>query len=212
LRLKIGEDVSIIDPGGNEYQTSILSIERQQALLQVRSRCAASPQMYKLAVACAIPKRSLMDDIIDKLTQLGVDNIIPLITERVIVKMEESAASRLDRWSKIARSAAEQSQRRTLPDIPGVYDWQKVLEMSGDYDLRLIPTLTGASRPISTVLSGSRPSRILVLIGPEGDFSPREVDQALAAGFIPVSLGDTVLRVETAAIAIASYIRLSLLA
>ncbi len=210
LRLKVGEEVTVFDPEGNEYRASISTLDRQQVLLQVQSRQAASPRRYSLAVACAVPKRSLLDDVIDKMTQLGVDTIIPLITERVIVKLAENPASRLDRWKKIARSAAEQSQRRTLPEIPGIFDWPKIMDISAEYELKLIPTLTGSSRPINTALSGNQSSRILVLIGPEGDFSPREVDQALAAGFVPVSLGNTVLRVETAAIAIASYIRLSL--
>jgi 16S rRNA (uracil1498-N3)-methyltransferase len=151
-----------------------------------------------------------MDDIIDKLTQLGAAGIIPLETERVIVKLEDGHSSRLERWRKIARSAAEQSQRNTLPEISPVMTLSEVLAQSEDYDLKLIPTLTGDCRPLKSVLPSVKPARILVLIGPEGDFTPSEVEQSLQAGFVPVSLGGTVLRVETAAIAVAAYLQLAL--
>jgi 16S rRNA (uracil1498-N3)-methyltransferase len=86
----------------------------------------------------------------------------------------------------------------------------EVLNRSQDYKLKLIPTLVGKSKTIKEVLPGSRTTSILVLIGPEGDFTAAEIEQAIDAGFIPVSLGDTVLRVETAAIAIASYLKFAL--
>ena len=161
-----------------------------------------------LTIACAIPKSSGMDDVIDQLTQLGVERIIPMMTERVVVKLDESKKSaRLERWLKIAESASAQSQRSDIPAIEPVTPFKEVVSNSGSYGLKLIPNLEGYRQSIQEVMRGNETSSILVLIGPEGDFTPGEVELAIDKGFIPVSLGSTVLRVATAAVAVASYVR-----
>ncbi len=88
---------------------------------------------------------------------------------------------------------------------------KEVLAQSKDYQLKLVPTLTGKRKTIKEVLIDSKSARILILIGPEGDFTPQEIKETLKAGFTPVSLGESVLRVDTAAIAVASYIKLTLM-
>jgi 16S rRNA (uracil1498-N3)-methyltransferase len=210
LRLKVGSEITILDAGGNAYLGSIAEFARERAVIQISQRIPAPLKKYKITIACAVPKKSAMDDIIDKLTQLDVDTIIPLQTERVIVKLENNPAGRLERWRKIARSAAEQSQRSTLPEVSRLMDLKEVLAQSDQYDLKLIPTLNGARKTLKESLNGSQLSRVLVLIGPEGDFTPAEIEQAVGKGFQPISLGDTVLRVETAAIVIASFFKLML--
>lgn len=163
-------------------------------------------------MTCAIPKKAKFDDIVDKLTQLGVSRIIPLITQRVIVKLgQEKEERRLKRWRRIAESASQQSQRHDIPLIGGVQDFKKLILESENFNLKLIPTLFGKRKSIKEALSSLMPSsldkaKILCLIGPEGDFSKEEVDIAKKAGFVPISLGDLVLRVDTAAIALASYL------
>jgi 16S rRNA (uracil1498-N3)-methyltransferase len=209
LRLKAGEQITVFDSAGREYLCSITGLTRQQALLKVIERRAVRPVKFKLAVACALPKKSGFDDIVDKLTQIGVDTIIPLLTERVMVKPDEAGA-RLERWRKITRGAAEQSCRNTLPAILGISTFKDLLCKSAEYDLKLILTLNGRRLSIKDVLAGKTPASVLVLIGPEGDFTPQEVEQAVRTGFQPVTLGDNVLRVETAAIAVAAYIKLAL--
>jgi len=210
LRLKSGDRVTVFDSAGREFLCSISDITRQQALLKIIERQPTRPTKFKLAVACALPKKSGMDDIVDKLTQIGVDSIIPLLTERVVVKADEAQGSRLERWQKIARSAAEQSHRNTLPVIPGIFCLNDLLTESAGYDLKLIPTLEGNRLSLRNVLLGKAPSAVLVLIGPEGDFTSQEVGQAVSAGFLPVTMGDNILRVETAAIAAAAYIKFEL--
>ncbi len=210
LRLKSGDRITIFDSAGREFLCSISDITRQQALLKIVERKADRPNKFKLTVACALPKKSGMDDIIDKLTQIGVDSIIPLLTERVVVKAEEAQGSRLERWRKIALSAAEQSQRNTLPVIPGILSLTDLISDSTGYDLKLIPTLEGKRRSFRDIVAQKAPSSVLVLIGPEGDFTPEEVAQTVSAGFQAVTLGDNILRVETAAIAAAAFIKFAL--
>ncbi len=210
LRLKKGDEIIIFDSEGSEYLCTIAELNKKQATLNIKTRKTFPSSKLKLAIACAIPKQSKMDDIIDKLTQLGVSTIIPLMTERVVIKMEGTGETRLERWRKIALSAAKQSHRNTLPFISPITSLKEVLALSKDYQLKLVPTLAGERKTLGDVLARIRPASVLVLIGPEGDFTPQEIQEALQAGFIPVSLGDTVLRVETAAVAVASYIRLTL--
>jgi 16S rRNA (uracil1498-N3)-methyltransferase len=210
LRLKAGDQITAFDSAGREYICSIAGITRQQALLKVVERKPLRTGQFKLAVACALPKKSGFDDIVDKLTQIGVDNIIPLLTDRVVVKTEEAQGSRLERWRKIARSAAEQSQRNTLPDVSAIQSFKDLLAQAAGYELKLIPTLEGERRSLPDCLTGKPPASAIVLIGPEGDFTTGEVEQAFKTGFQPVTLGDNILRVETAAAAVAAYLKLAL--
>jgi 16S rRNA (uracil1498-N3)-methyltransferase len=208
LRVKTKEEVIVSDGKGKDYAATVISIEKNQATMALKAIETKAPGKIMLTVACAIPKGSRMDDVIDQLTQLGVERIIPMMTERVIVKLDESKkASRLERWLKIAESASAQSQRSDIPAIEPITPFEKVVSNSGRYRIKLIPNLEGDRKPIKEIISGEHASSILVLIGPEGDFSPEEVELAKSKGFIPVSLGSTVLRVATAAVAVASYIR-----
>jgi 16S rRNA (uracil1498-N3)-methyltransferase len=211
LRLKVNDEVIVFDSRGNEYLGVITGLDREQAELKVSLVKSSRSRPTKLTVACAIPKGNRMDDIIDYLTQLGVERIIPMQTERVVVKLDNAKAEvRLKRWKKIAQSAAQQSQRSRIPHIEPVTRVENVISNSRNFDLKLIPTLAGERKLIKEVVTKTRPKDIIVLIGPEGDFSPEEIEMALSKGFIPVSLGDTVLRVATAAIAVAGYLKFAL--
>jgi 16S rRNA (uracil1498-N3)-methyltransferase len=211
LRLKVDDEVIVFDSKGNEYAGVITKIERKQAELKVTPIKSTRNHKTKLTIACAIPKGSRMDDIIDYLTQLGIERIIPMRTERVVVKLDDvRAEERHKRWRKIAQNAARQSQRSSIPLIEPLTRFEDVVLKAGNYDLKLIPNLSGERRLIKDVLAESRPKSIIVLIGPEGDFTPEEVALALGNGFLAVSLGDTVLRVATAAIAVASYLKFAL--
>jgi 16S rRNA (uracil1498-N3)-methyltransferase len=211
LRLKPGEKITVCDNAGNAYLCLISSFDQKEAILEIQSRKRAQPPRTRLTIGCAVPKNARMDDIIDKLTQLGVDLIIPVQTARVVVQLQEQVGVRLERWRKISRSAASQSQRTTLPAVAPVTGLNDVLDQARQYDLRLIPTLEGQRQTPGETLAGRRPKAVIALIGPEGDFSPGEVQEAVRAGFIPISMGESVLRVDTAAIAMASYLKLALL-
>lgn len=216
LHLKLKEPVVIFDQDGNEYNCLISGLD-EKIFLEIQGRNILDKSKAKVifTIACAIPKKSKFDDIVDKLTQLGVARVIPLVTNRVVVKFDHSKEYlRLKRWRKIAQSAAEQSQRRDIPEISTIKNFNELLSLSSSFDLKLIPTLAGVRQGIGDTLgvlekAGGRnkDASVLVLIGPEGDFSDEEINLAKDAGFIPVTLGDLVLRVDTAAIAVASFIR-----
>ncbi|MFA5725940.1 MAG: RsmE family RNA methyltransferase [Candidatus Omnitrophota bacterium] len=218
LRLKEGEKAIVFDEKGNEYNCIISGIGNK-IYLDVKGKISSGQKMakIKLTVACAMPKKARMDDIVDKLVQLGVNRIIPLKTERTIVKLDKpKEASRLIRWRKIALSASKQSQRNDLAIIEPVKSFEEEIALSAEFDLKLVPHLLGARKSLKVILDKffrkiEPPPfipKILVLIGPEGDFSAREVQLAIDSGFIPITLGDLVLRVDTASLAVASCIEL----
>lgn len=209
LRLRQNDKVSVCDEKGNVYDCIIRDLSGAVELDIKEKHSASLKKGPTLTIACAIPKKAKFDEIVDKLTQIGVDKIVPIETERVIVRWDsQKKALQKKRWEKIAFSAAEQSQRNNLPIIEEIKDIRQVFEGSGNYDLKLIPALIGRRRSLKEVLRKSKSKSILVLIGPEGDFSQQEIELAKKAGFIPVTLGSQVLRVDTAAVAIASFIRL----
>ena len=127
----------------------------------------------------------------------------------MIVKLDKhKRLSRQERWKKIALNASLQSQRNTLPILEPIKNIKGLLSDSGSFDLKLIPTLIQERKPLKETLEESKSKNILVIIGPEGDFTSDELGLAKKMGCIPVSLGDLVLRVETAAVAVVSFIRL----
>lgn len=217
LCLKPEEKVIVFDEDGFEYLCVICAIKDEVSLKIEDKRLPDKKESrINLVIACAIPKNARFDDIVDKLTQLGVSRIIPLLTQRVVVRLDRKKKElRINRWRKIAEAASQQSQRRDIPFIDKVQDFKEVIAESKKFDLKLIPTLSGPRKSlneiVSTYLSGAlHTSGILALIGPEGDFSGEEIESAKREGFIPVSLGDLVLRVDTAAIALASFLKLGL--
>ncbi|MCX5696547.1 MAG: RsmE family RNA methyltransferase [Candidatus Omnitrophica bacterium] len=211
LRLKKGEELTAVDENETAYCAVAEKITARGIILRIkkeRPKCMKQSRL-RLTIACAIPKKTRMDDIVDKLTQLGVDCIIPMFTERVIVKLDGSAAeARFARWQKVAQSASQQSQRISQPVVEKIKKIEEVIENSNSFDLKLIPALIGERRVLKEILDRGGYKNILVLIGPEGDFTPEELALAMRKGFIPVTMGEQVLRVETAAVAAASFIRL----
>jgi 16S rRNA (uracil1498-N3)-methyltransferase len=212
LRIKPLERVAVFDSLGNEYITQAVEIGASFARLEIQERRPPKDPGASLTVACAIPKKVKMDDIVDKLVQLGVECIIPLETARVIVRLDkQKKIERLMRWEKIALSAVKQSHRCRLAQIKPVSTLQELFLNAGEFDLKLIPTLEGRRKTLRQIFDrdSEKARKIMVLIGPEGDFTPDEIALAKKAGFLPVSLGERVLRVDTAAIAVASYIKLN---
>lgn len=212
LRLRADEEVVIFNEKKEEYSCVLGEPSAGSLVFEIKRRLepGSNPSGIKISIACAIPKGAHMDAIVDKLTQLGVHRIIPMETERVIVKLDKrKKALRLARWEKIALNASLQSQRNTLPILEPVRDIEEVLAGSAGFDLKLIPALFGRRNPLKEALEGaSLPKNILVMIGPEGDFTDSELESAKNAGFLPVTLGNLVLRVETAAVSVAGFIRL----
>lgn len=209
LRLKKDEILNIFDSEANIYICKIKNFSSDKIELEIQKKFKAKAPPLYLVVACAIPKAKIMDSIVDKLTQLGVSKIIPLVTQRTIVRWSQERQNKnLERWKKISISSSQQAKRTHLPIIEKVMDLQETLKLSKDFSLKLIFTISEETEPLKKILEKNKTKKFFILIGPEGDFSHQEVKLAKNYGFIPVSLGNLVLKVETAVISAVSFIKL----
>ena len=213
LRLGVGETVVLFDGSGTEWPAEILEVGRQL----VRFKVAAGTKINResslhLVLALGLTRPRIMDLIIQKVTELGVNTIVPVKTERAQRwSAGERGTSRLRRWKRIAQEAARQSGRNLVPDISPPADFSRLLANQKETGLKLICWEEEDSGSLRTVLAEQAGSRqICVLIGPEGGFSVNEVERATAAGFQSVSLGKRVLRTETAAITVIGLLQYEL--
>jgi len=209
LRLKEGDKVSIMDSKSKEYSSKITSMKKDRITVKfVAEKYPKSESKVKLTIAQGIPKNPKMDLIVQKATELGVLRIIPVKTERSIVKIEGGKEERkINRWQKIAKEASEQSGRLIIPLVEQSRSLKEVLRSCNDFDKCIILWEMEKENTIKKFLQENKGIKdLLVLIGPEGGFSHDEVELAKNRGFIPVTIGSRILRTETASIAILSMI------
>lgn len=210
MRLKEGDIVVVFDGTGEEYTGFIKTADKKHRSLTVeiiKTTKPATNKVPEIDVAQAIPKKDKMDYILEKATELGVSGIIPVITSRTIVRLDGPAAlKKTIRWQKIAMAAAKQCGRVSAPLVKSIVSFKELLTGIDCYDLCLFATLQDPTVSIKSVLSGFRGRRILVLIGPEGGFTPEEIKQVDAINCRFISLGKNVLKSDTAGLFILSVI------
>ena len=160
----------------------------------------------ELVVVCSLVKEQKMDLILQKLTELGVSKIIPLKTERSIVKIDEKRESKkLIRWQAICKEASEQAKRNRVPIVTDVYTMKDLIKEESD--IKLLCSVNEKNNFINNYLQNyENCAKMIVVIGPEGGFSDKEEEFLVSNGYDRVSLGNRVLRVETATIYVASVI------
>ncbi|MFM7035396.1 MAG: RsmE family RNA methyltransferase [Planctomycetia bacterium] len=208
LRVKLGDVISVFDGRGSEWPARVAGIGRDAVTLDLGEPRPAEPATpIRLTLAVALPKGDRQKWLVEKSSELGVTRLVPLITERGVAEATDAARARLER---AVIEACKQCGRNTLMEIAAP---ATVGELAARHpaSLRLIAHPGGAplgDQPIAT--SGRDVQEIVAAIGPEGGFTPEEFHLATAAGFLPVSLGAHILRVETAAIALAAWKRLSI--
>ena len=203
LRLSRGMEIELFDGQGRSYQGKILCTQGKQLKVKI-SRTNKQQQINKLEITLvqAIPRKNRMDYIVEKCTELGVDLIIPTQTARTIVRLKrDREAKRRMRWQRIAQEASRQSGRDRIPQIEELTSWKYLLSTIKDYDLKLLFCLNGNIQKIKDILHNHNLARkVILFIGPEGDFTPQEVQEACSAGCTAVSLGKGILKTDTAAI------------
>jgi 16S rRNA (uracil1498-N3)-methyltransferase len=201
MRKRVGETIRVADGAGTAYDVTIAQIaKRATPMGQAQCEITAVHQRLNepesnIALGVGILKSaSRFDFLIEKVTELGVNSIAPLVTERSIVRHAKT-----ERWQKLALAAMKQSQRCVLPAIRETTSFEDFIASAPSDALLLIPNIT-ASTPVQEALAHHSLRTCVCCIGPEGGFSDRELENARARGFIPVSLGARRLRTETAAV------------
>jgi 16S rRNA (uracil1498-N3)-methyltransferase len=207
LRMKTGDELLLCDGEGTDYTVKIKQVDRAEIRTEIMGKAKREISHPRITLGQGLPKSDKMDFIVQKAAELGVASIVPLVTERTIVKVKDEV-KRIARWRKIAREASMQSNRTDVPQIEGIRGFSDFLRtLAPDpFTLLLFPWEEG-TEPIKNVLrKAPGVMNIVVLIGPEGGFSAAEAELAKGRGFHLVSLGPNILRTETAAIAVLGMI------
>ncbi len=253
LRMDAGDTVLVEDGNNNQYLCQILRYEEtpqrrghtkkeedasntQTAVLGILERQTVDTELTsKLYLFQALPKAGKMDTIVQKAVELGAFQILPVLTSRCVVKLDEKRAEkRQQRWQEIAKSAAKQAGRGYIPKVTPVMSFSDAIFCAGSLDLFLLPyeladdfspepedepaaDPEGGRKTDSVmartkeILSSIRPGQSVgILIGPEGGFEQEEVEQAVKAGAQVISLGRRILRTETAGPALLSVLMFEL--
>ena len=212
MRLKAGDEVVIFDGQGKGYQGVIIEERKKSAVVKILSEKKVEKlEEPRVTLAQALPARGKMDYLVEKATELGVDEIIPLETKRSVVKINKGKAELTRRrWEKISISASKQCGRLKLPVINRITKFPHALGKASEFDLVLFPCLNFKAVPLKKVLEdGGKIKKVLVFIGPEGGFSKEEIKQAEFVGCKLVALGSNVLKSDTAALAMLSIIKMA---
>jgi 16S rRNA (uracil1498-N3)-methyltransferase len=206
MRMAAGDRIVAFDGTGKEYVGRIVAVRRGHVRIAVdEERLIREEAGTRVSLAQALPKRQTMDMIVEKATELGVAEITPVVTDRTVVRLDPGGRdAKRERWQKIALSASKQCGRADIPAVRPVSTFADILGGARGYDAAMMACLAEDTRPLKEVIPDIQGKKILVMVGPEGDFSPAEIKAAAASGCILVSLGKRVLRVETAALYILS--------
>ena len=219
LRLKAGDRVVAFDGRGNEATVEVGEGSKKSLPLRVVHAAKTPPLPCRIVLAQAVPKGKNMDLIIQKATELGAAEIAPLLSERTVVRYEDErgeAGAKREKWQVIAIEAAKQCGQNWLPAVGLPKSPREFLAVRAkDFDLMLIASLQPDARHPRAWLAEFPPAKppksVLILVGPEGDFTPAEISMSKAAGCRPITLGPIVLRTETAAIYCLSVLSYELL-
>lgn len=206
LRLKPGDKIELGDGQGTAHLAEIITVEKERALCRLIEPLAGREPDVTVALAFSLPKGDKADLVLQKATELGVRAFYPFISERSISRPAgEKTRIKNERWQKIIRSAAAQSKRDFLPEIAEVIDWSGLLALLPRFSRSIFFWEKEKSHPVKDVFAGlKKGDHLLLVVGPEGGFSDREVNEAISAGARPATLGPRILRAETAAIVVSA--------
>ncbi len=213
MRLRVGDECEVFNGCGQAAVGRIAAAAGSQALTLSELRpLPPMPAVAGITLALAVPKGSNMDLIVQKAVEMGVQRIVPLISERTIVRLDaREAAAKAAKWSRTVLEACKQCGVNTLPQVEVPQSYAAFLQRTDLPELKLQCAIVPHARPMRELLETARTAgqrECVLLIGPEGDFSPAEYAAGETAGYLPISLGPIILRVETAvflAVAAARY-------
>jgi 16S rRNA (uracil1498-N3)-methyltransferase len=213
VRVRIGQRVVVLDGAGHELLCEVIDAGRHHVDLALRQRNDLPRLPFRIALLQAITKAKSMDLIIQKATELGATRIVPILSERSVARPDaDDSARKLEKWRAVAIEALKQCGAPWLPQIEAPLTPAAFLAQTPRIPLMLLASLQPGARPPREQLCAAReqrrmpPNDVAVWIGPEGDFTPAELQMIQSAGALPITLGPLVLRSETAALYCLSFL------
>ena len=199
LRLRPGEDLIICDAQGTDYKCRLVSADPEQVEAEVIEvvPCPAEPTVA-VTVLCGLPKGDRTDYIIQKCVEAGASEIVFFLSERCVAR-PDTPEKKLERWQRIAEEAAKQSGRGIIPQVRWAGEYAEALNIANQKELKIFLYETGEREGLDSVLEANKEVKSVALItGPEGGFEPFEADLARIVGLHICSMGERILRCETA--------------
>lgn len=217
LHLKHGELVTVLDGIGNEFMCLVTGSSRDAVTLSISLKNFAPAPLCSITLLVGVPKGKIIESIIQKAVELGAHRIVPLLTERVVTHLDDDGtAGKRDKWQQVAVEAIKQCGAAWLPKVETPQTPAQFLARREGFDLSLVGALQKERRHPREILRefetthARMPQSVGVWIGPEGDFTPTELQAIQTAGALPITLGNLTLRVETAAIYCLSFLNYAL--
>jgi len=206
LRARSGDPLEVIDSGGRVFAATLAVDGTVASAALEREVAAPAPPRPAITLAQGLPKGAKMDFVVEKATELGVGRILPFVSARTVGDGDRSG--RLERWRRLAKSAAQQCGRSEVPDVAAPLDFAGLIASFAHVDVALVPWELADPAPLRETLPAALAgaASVLVAIGPEGGFSAEEAAAAQAAGARLISLGRRILRTETAGLVTCSAI------
>lgn len=220
LRVRLGEKVILFNGQGREITAEIADLKDDEIALRRLHEAKTPPLQCRIVLAQAVPKGKNMELIVQKAVEIGAAEIAPIISDRTVVQVDsESAGQKQAKWQHIAIEAAKQSGQNWLPLVRTPKKLAELFSTAAveSFDLRVIGSLQPEAQHLKKILADyssehqHRPRSVLMLVGPEGDFTPAELALARRHDCQPITLGPVILRVETAAIYCLSILSYELL-
>jgi 16S rRNA (uracil1498-N3)-methyltransferase len=208
LRMQQGDQVRFLDDNGNYYIATLQYVDENKISAEIINQGFNPPSSPSVTLFQALIKPSKMGLVMQKTAEIGVDQIVPMVTDRSIINLKPSThIQKNTRWQRIANEATKQCRRLRFPKILQIQSFTECLLSVGGFDEAIILYENEKVRSIQSVLRGfGSLDSVAVLVGPEGGFTNQENEAALAENCVPVSLGTNILRTETAAIVAAALV------
>jgi 16S rRNA (uracil1498-N3)-methyltransferase len=208
LRCRIGEELEVCDNDNNEYICEINNIDKSQVELNILERVDIKRESdLKIKLYQGLPKGPKMEMILQKLTEVGVDEIILVQTKRTVVKVDDKKEDKkIERWERIIYEAAKQSKRGKIPKLRGILSFKEALADMKENDFNIAPYENERTKSIKQAIKDIDINNIGIFVGPEGGFEDTEIQAIEEIGGQSVSLGPRILRTETASLVASSIV------
>lgn len=211
LRKEVGDNIIICDGQGKDYYCIIESLSCDAVNARITDTAKTETELpVKLYLFQGLPKKDKMELIIQKAVELGVYQIIPVLTKRSVIKIDDrkKEKKKQERWQAISEAAAKQSNRGIIPRVSEIMQFREAITMSKELSMNIIPyeNAEGIKQSREMIQQCAKQASIGIFIGPEGGFDEEEIKAAMEQNIIPITLGKRILRTETAGLAALSII------